>query len=389
MKRVFILCCVFILTFLSIRAQKNWQELFEQKYTTLCKSDETIRESYFKTSQSGDAYDFMELSAILDPLVCMYKSTGKDSYRNDLITIINNVIATAQVSKSIPGNKYAYKDDYLSWISKNRLEGYNNEHVLYEGYIFRFITLFLYHLHQEGWDRLSSANQDWYQQTVSFIEENVWEKWISRSRRSNNVNSPYTIFLRTRTHMGSHNAFIAFFLKEITSSPTIKSECTEMYNMYDLLLRRNLKPNPDMPDAYVWNSTWDDVSGTQAQQGGTTAVQDVAHGNHVLVYITTSRKFGNTNWTDADIEKLSNTVRLVIFDPVIFSFRNLVDGTNSDAIGEGRGNAQAEGWIKLSWFDNEAWDFYVDFSFRGDKAILVGMDLRYYSNMLYASVLRQ
>ncbi|MBW7891564.1 MAG: hypothetical protein H3C48_11185 [Chitinophagaceae bacterium] len=389
MRRVFILCCLFIFTFLSIRAQRNWQELFEQKYTTLCKGDETVRESYFKTSQSGDAYDFMELSAILDPLVCMYKSTGKDSYRNDLITIINNVIATAQVSKSIPGNKYAYKDDYLSWISKNRLEGYNNEHVLYEGYIFRFITLFLYHLHQEGWDRLSSANQDWYQQTVSFIEENVWEKWISRSRRSNNVNSPYTIFLRTRTHMGSHNAFIAFFLKEITSSPTIKSECTEMYNMYDLLLRRNLKPNPDMPDAYVWNSTWDDVSGTQAQQGGTTAVQDVAHGNHVLVYITTSRKFGNTNWTDADIEKLSNTVRLVIFDPVKFSFKNLVDGTSSTGIEDRRGNAQAEGWIKLSWFDNEAWDFYVDFSFRGDKAILVGMDLRYYSNMLYASVLRQ
>lgn len=340
-------------------------------------------------SKSGNSYDFMELSGILDPLVCMYESTKIDIYRNDLIKIIDNVISTAQVSRDIPGNKYSYKDGYLSWTSKYRLEGYNDEHVLYEGYIFRFITLFLYHLHQEGWDRLSSANQDWYQQTVSFIEENVWEKWISRSRRSNNVNSPYTIFLRTRTHMGSHNAFIAFFLKEITSSPTIKSECTEMYNMYDLLLRRNLKPNPDMPDAYVWNSTWDDVSGTQAQQGGTTAVQDVAHGNHVLVYITTSRKFGNTNWTDADIEKLSNTVRLVIFDPVTFSFRNLVDGTNSNAIREGRGNAQAEGWIKLSWFDNEAWDFYVDFSFRGDKAILVGMDLRYYSNMLYASVLRQ
>ncbi|HUN01329.1 MAG TPA: AGE family epimerase/isomerase, partial [Niabella sp.] len=209
-------------------AQKNWKELFDEEYSEICTSSETMREKYLKISLSGNSYEFMTLCKIIDALQCMYLSTGEKAYLNDLIKIINNVLSTAQVSKNIPGNVYPYKDDYLTWVSKNRLSSYNNEAVLYEGYIFRFITLFLYHLHQSGWTNLSEANQDWYNQTLQFIEKNIWEKWISRSNRING--KPYTTFLRSRAHMGAHNAFIAFFLKEITTDPVIKTQCTELYN---------------------------------------------------------------------------------------------------------------------------------------------------------------
>lgn len=368
-------------------AQKNWKELFDKKYSELCTSTETMREISLERSASGDSYDFMVISNILDALQCMYLSTGEKAYLYDLIKIIDNILSTAQVSNKIPGNVYPYKDNYLTWVSKNQLNEYNDEAVLYEGYIFRFITLLLYHLHQSGWVNLSSANQNWYNQTLQFIEKNIWEKWISRSNRSNG--RPYTIFLRSRAHMGAHNAFIAFFLKEITTDPVIKTQCIELYNMYDLLLKRNFKSNPAVPQAYIWNSTWDDVSGTQALPVSSTAIQDVAHGNHVISYVTASKKFGNTNWRDEEVDSLCNTVRLVIFNKAEFSFFNVVDGTYSPDILRHRGNYQAEGWIKLSWFNQETWDFYINFAFRGEQIIRLeqDMELQYYANMLYTEYL--
>lgn len=370
-------------------AQKNWKELFDKKYSELCTSTETMRERYMAKSLSGDAYDFMMMSDILDALQCMYLSTGEKAYINDLVKIISNILSTAQVSKEIPGSIYAYKDDYLGWTSKNRLSEYNNEVILYEGYTFRFITLLLYHLHQSGWPSLSSENQTWYDHTLHFIEKNIWEKWNSRNYRM--TEQPYTFLFRSRAHMGSHNALIAFFLKEITTDPIIKAQCTEFYNIYDLLLKRNFKPNPAVPQAYIWNSTWDDVSGTPASPVNYDEIQDVVHGNHVLSYVTASKKFGNTNWSDKEIDSICNTVRLVIFNPQTFSFFNLVDGTYSPTIERHRGNYQAEGWIKLSWFNREIWNLYIDFAFRQKNIIELeqNMDLQYYANMLYTAYLKQ
>ncbi len=388
MKRIVLFVAMFVFADNGM-AQKNWKDLFNTKYSEICSSTETMREMYLKKTVLGDSYEFMTISKVLDALLCMYMSTGEDTYRNDLIKIVNNILSTAQISKDIPGNVYPYKDNYMSWTSKNRLNAYNDEVVLYEGYIFRFITVFLYHLHQTGWANLSAENQAWYNHTLHFIEKNIWEKWITRSNKINHM--PYTIFLRSRTHMGSHNALIAFFLKEITTDPVIKTQCTEFYNMYDLLLKRNLKPNPAVPQAYTWNSTWDDVSGTQALPVSSTSIQDVAHGNHVLSYITLSKQFGNNNWSDKEIDSICNTVILVIYNKEKVSFSNLVDGTNSIDIQANRGNYQAEGWIKLSWLNKRAWDFYIDFAFRGDQVIRLeqNMDLQYYSGLLYAEYLRK
>lgn len=386
MKSIVLFTAMFILAANGM-AQKNWKELFDKKYSDICTSTETMRERYLKKSLSGDSYDFMVMSDILDALQCMYLSTGEKAYLNDLIKIIDNILSTAQVSKNIPGSIYPYKDNYLGWTSKNRLSEYNDEVLLYEGYTFRFITLLLYHLHRSGWTNLSSANQAWYDRTVHFIEKNIWEKWTSRSNRMNDM--PYTFLLRSRTHMGAHNAFIAFFLKEITTDPVIKTQCTELYNMYDLLLKRNFKSNPAVPQAYIWNCTWDDVSGTQALPVSDVVIQDIDHGNHVLSYVTTSKKMGNSNWSDEEIDSICNTVRLVIYDNDQHIFSSLVDGNYSPNVPRYRGNKQAEGWIKLSWFSKEMWDLYIDFAFRQKNIIELeqNMDLQYYANMLYTSYL--
>ncbi|HUN01328.1 MAG TPA: hypothetical protein PLS00_00625, partial [Niabella sp.] len=154
-------------------------------------------------------------------------------------------------------------------------------------------------------------------------------------------------------------------------------------------LKRNFKPNPAVPQAYIWNSTWDDVSGTQASPVSSVSIQDVSHGNHVISYVTVTRKFGNTNWSDKEIDSICNTVKMVIFNPAEFSFFNVVDGSYSPDIQKNRGNYQAEGWIKLSWFNKATWDFYIDFAFRGDLIIRLeqNMGFQYYANLLYTTYL--
>ncbi|MCO5235651.1 MAG: hypothetical protein M9933_05215 [Chitinophagaceae bacterium] len=373
--------------FLSNRtiAQKDWKGLFDNKYSALCSSTKTTRELFLIKSKTGDAFDFMETSNIIDALQCMYLSTGDNFYRNDLIKIINNILSTASISKNIAQNIYPYKDNYLTWISNNTTNNYHNEAPLFEGYVFRYITQFLYILRESGWTNASEANQTWYNNTLQFVEKNIWEKWISRSNKINY--KPNTIFLGRRTHTASHWAFIALFLKEITTDSVIRTQCLEMIDMYDLLLKRNFKSNLVTPQSYIWNSSWDNVSGTDASIPNDIVLQDVSHGNHVLSYVTIAKKMENSNWSDGIIDSLCNTVKLVVYNKEQVSFSDMVDGSPSSAY-PGRGNYQAEGWIKLSWFNKEIQSLYIDFAFRQEPIVrLQDMELQYYANLLYAEYL--
>ena len=105
------LCCCS-----NVQSQKNWINYFDQKYTSLCKSETTFRESYLQLSTSGNQFDFMRLSNMVAPLMNMYVATQNEEYLNDEIKIINNVLSTAAVTKLIPGNQYKLKDNYLGWI---------------------------------------------------------------------------------------------------------------------------------------------------------------------------------------------------------------------------------------------------------------------------------
>src|SRR5690606_16883572 len=109
------------------------------------------------------------------------------------------------------------------------------------------------------WINLSPENTDWWQKTLSFLEQNIWTKWLKRSYIINKKN--YRYFLRSRTDMGSYWGGIAMYLKRMTSNLLIKEQCEKLQQDYDLLLKRNLKPNPSYPAAYCWNSTYDNTNG--------------------------------------------------------------------------------------------------------------------------------
>lgn len=367
-------------------SQKDWKEYFDLKYSSLCSSDTTIREQYLQKSLTGNAYDFMNLNSIVAPLMNMYVATRDEKYLNDEIIIINNIISTSEVSKRIPGNQYKYKDDYHGWISKEQDDSYNSEIVLLEGYIFRYIVQFLYEINITGWKDQSEQNQEWFNTTLDFVEKNIWEKWVTRSIRIKA--NPYGVFLSSRTHKASHWAHVAIFLKELTKKQNIKNECNDLINMFDLLLKRNLKSNPDFPSAYTWNSTWDDVTGTLAESSPNSVIQDVEHGNHVLAYIVAAKRYNNPNWTDEDMSKLCNTVKKVIFRRNTLSFLDNVDGTPSNNR-PGWGNLNGEGWIQLALFDEETLNLFLDVALLNEPLIIqYVLEMRYSANLLLINHLK-
>lgn len=358
----------------TVNAQIGWVKEFNASYNSSLSTTNSFKNT--DKSLPFDSYSFMALSSLIDALQSMYMITKDEYYLDNEKKNIDDVISRADISENIPNNQFRLKDKFSGWISAH--DG-NNEVPLYESYLFQYIAKSLYELNKIGWAEKSEDNLNWYNNTLSFVEQNIWNKWIVRSTKSHN--KEYAIFLGVRTHMAAHWAGIALFLKEITKNNEIKKECTELYNTFDLLLKRNLKLNPSYPDAYIWNSTWDNVDGTQAKMDTSTVIQDVSHGNHIISYLNNSFEVGNTNWSNNDIVKFCNTLKYVIYNKQLNTFADNVDGTASSAR-PGWGNFQADGWIKLGAFDKDVNNIYINYA-QVQKLLMkkYGQELQYYANL--------
>jgi hypothetical protein len=297
-------------------------------------------------SKSTNSYHFMSLRRTFGALNAVISFTQNPDLIKEQIKLIDNLIHTAEVSKDVPNNKYRFKDDFKGWVSKQNNVTKNIEVPLYESYSFFYITQFLYLVKKDGWVHKSQKNRHWWEKTLAFVEKNEWEKWYKRSYKIHHKH--YRIFLRSRTHMGSHWAGIAMYLNALTNNPNIKKQTKSLVSQYDLLLKRNLRT---VGDRYVWNSTYDNVKGTDAKKIQANHIQDVSHGNQVVSYIVAAYEFGNPDWTLDDIHKLCNTLKY-IYNNSTNRFADLVNGSSSTSR-PGWGNFVADGWIKLARYDDK------------------------------------
>lgn len=345
------------------KLQKVSADSFYSFYTAINKKGVSPSEIALGYSKSGNSYDFMTLRSTLGTLNSIIAETADERLINEEILLINNLINSAQVSQNIPNNKYEFKDGYKGWIALKTNERNKGsqflEVPLFESYSFFYITQFLYLIRKNKWIEKSSANKVWWKNTLSFIEKNEWKKWYERSYKIHN--KYYRVFLRSRTHMGSHWAGIAMYLKEMTSNSDIKGECKKAQEQYDTLLKRNLKLNPTCQSAWVWNSTYDNTMGTDANATESSIIQDVSHGNHVVAYITAAYQLGDMCWRSEDIQSLCNTLKYIIYNKQTNTFADNVDGTK-DPSRPGRGNFVEDGWIKLSKYDLEVANIFNLFS---------------------------
>jgi hypothetical protein len=293
----------------------------------------------------------MRLRRVFGALNALISITQNPVLIQDQIVLVNNIINSSEISKDIPNNQYSRKDHYKGWVSRKDNVTKNLEEVEYEGYLFSYIIQFMYILKDNGWVHKSHKNKHWWNQTLAFIEKNIWEKWYDRSKRI--YHKPYREFLRVRTHMGARWAAFAIYLHVITSNPDIKKHTETLVKQYNLLLKRNLKV---VGDRYVWHSTYDNVAGTDAGGSSKNNVQDVSHGNHVISYIVAAYELGNPDWNLDDIHKLCNTLKY-IYDKSSNSFADNVDGSS----GNGRGNFVEDGWIKLGRYNDKVQDIFERF----------------------------
>jgi hypothetical protein len=313
-------------------------------YTQPNKKGTSEEERAWDKSKGSDAYQFMSLRKTIGALNTMISATGEEYWINQQVKIIDNLIQTAKTSSGIPDNR-KFRDDFKGWISltKNRL--YHNEVPLYESYSFFYIMQFLFLVKNTDWIEKKDSNKLWWNNTLAFVEKNIWTKWYERSYLA--FKDHYRYFLRSRIHMGSHWAGLAMYLSALTSDKQIQSQTALLVQQYDTLLKRNLKISRD---GYIWNSTYDNMEGTFAVSSPKNIIQDVSHGNHVVSYIIAAYEFGNKNWTLADIHKLSYTLKKFMYDRQNNMFHDNVDGS-SDENRPGWGNFVADGWVKLAAYD--------------------------------------
>lgn len=331
---------IFLLFTSAGRAQQIDVSYFRTLYTKNLNSMEGLmyEKEAVQKSKTGDSYHFMALRRAVGGINAIVSKTQDDFFIAKQIQLIDIIIGTSKQSKLLKGAKSDFSDNYLGWLDNSF-----KEVPLYESYVFLYITQFLYLLQESHWMEKSSANNAWWSETLNFIEVNLWEKWYTRSKRK--YENDYGYFLRERTHMGSHWAGIAMYLNAMTKNQEIKKQAEILLKDYNKLLKRNFKIKDN---CYVWNSTYDNISGSLAPKRKQVSIQDVSHGNHVVAYILNAYEMGSDIWTLEDIKYLANTLKYKIYNQKKNRFYNAVDG--SGKVGNpGLGDA----WIRLSEYDKE------------------------------------
>ena len=287
------------------------------------------RPKAIQLSRSADSWDHYSLSYSVDALAAAYQATGKRTYLDDAMTLVENVMATARPSTSLPGSDF--KDGFRGWASAQENGG---EVPLYESYFWRYATSLLVVIHQTPALDDDGTVKARYRRILAFAERNVAQKWIDRGARN-------TIY-RSRTHMAAHWALITLNLSLLTSDPQRRAQYQAVYTAVDrgmpnnggASLRGQLQPNPKDGQAYFWSDVW----GSTSRPG-----QDTSHGSGVIAYVVGANRQG-VEWTSADLTRFRALLGQVIW-PRESLVTEFIDGSGTS------NGWLADGWVKLGRYD--------------------------------------
>lgn len=319
----------------------------------------TTQENLLSVINGGaSSYRLMEFSRGIGALLAMFEATDSIMYMEEILDLSENLLSKARPGKLIENNPAHYKDDYLGWANINRTDHPNlgrhlEEYPLYESYLFRYLAKAVYLIKNSKTAQKNSSLLARSQKILDFIETNGWEKWKVRGDKV----SPncYKFLFRGRTHMASHWAMVALYLRELTTSGSKKEEYTKFLNLYNQQLRLNFRVTPE--NAYVWNMTWDTnwPTGTNCNAPDKEPIiQDASHGNHVVTYIIESFEMGSGFWAERDIQRLCNTAKFLLFDS---SNQRFYGDLNQKFISNmSNGIRLSDGFVKLSRYDEKLFD---------------------------------
>jgi hypothetical protein len=335
---------------------QDWINLFVQSYYTGFRKLPPLKPNWLSLSESSPVEHMQPLSYGLDALSAMFEATDSVSYLDDEIKIVNNIIAASRVTENIADNTYPFKDKYKGWIVTDSLfakEIYHSETVLSEIYFFQYVTRLLKDIRNKESIYQTQRYKIFYEQTLDFVETNIWDKWVNRGIRYSK--DRYNFLLLGRTHMSSHWAYIAAELAGLATNSNKKADYLQFVNVYNSQLQHVFYTY----DTYVsWSQTFAHDSAKQITKDN---VQDVSHGNLVVSYIVEAYDLGL--WKDTDIvRRIINTLKDKLWSPDQCLFRDNMDGTMFMAGKSGSvGSFQADGFVKLTRYDSSLVNIYTKF----------------------------
>ncbi|WP_334126839.1 hypothetical protein, partial [Empedobacter brevis] len=175
-----------------------------------------------------------------------------------------------------------------------------------------------------------------------------FKKWKDRSFEKYD---DYSLLFHQRLHTGANWGIVAMYLKKYDNKNS-KMYSTYINQFDDQLEKALILKTEGGKKYYTWNSTYPEkfCKGLIKIKNYKPVIQDVSHGNHVVLYLLKAKELNNTNWKDFNFTYLSNTLKLKILKDDYIS--DNVDGTNTnDKNLSGSGWKISDGWLKLIYKD--------------------------------------
>ena len=256
----------------------------------------------------------------------MWQATGEYKYLDNALKLIENTIDDAQ-SIDIKGKQF------LGWpTDPNHSEASAKGYPLWESFMFRFVSSLLRVIDKSPNLRSTNNIQERYNKILDFTIENIWNKW-----EHDGIHNMY----RINTHMSSHWARIGMDLYLITGETKYKLVFDNISHGtmigWPSNLRNQIKTNPKVTSAFVWNQNWTNA-----------AIQDTSHAGAIVSFWVAAYE-NSMYWNKNDIDGLVSTLKNVIWTKADGSrFTKNVDGSGGyDYYG------RLHEWLPLGRFDAE------------------------------------
>ncbi|MDM1509305.1 hypothetical protein HX082_07830 [Myroides odoratimimus] len=293
-------------------------------------------------SNLGNSFYFMHLGPVIDALTLMYDSTKDIKYLNDAQLLISNILNSSVENSNGFKSWKSYSDNKEYKVSNDK------EWMLYEGHLFRYISKYAYYVSLQK--DLSQDIIDFNQVLISFIDKNVWDKWMLSN------NNDLNVFLGVRLHNGADWANVALYMKKLSKGYG-QSKYANYLKIYNSTLHVSLINFLSGIDN-DWSSVYKEDLNREIKRRKLSKIdplsnsQDLAHGNHIIEYLINSFEL------EKDVE-LSNFKR---FDKILKTRLFSEDYSKLNVFmnlqGEYKYIDVSDGWMKLSYVNKEFYQYF-------------------------------
>ena len=325
---------VFLMFFLGIQTNLSFSQN-KKIYEYNLNSNKNYGYNKIKSiSKSNNAYNFMALGYFINANNNMYLKTKDKSYLETNLEIIKPILLNNDQNNYIKGN---WKMNVAKTNQNAVVNG--QEHLISEGYFFRYVGEFL--------DIISKNKL--YKEHQSKICGGLIHSFSKWKERSFEKYGDYSSLFHQRLHTGANWGIVAMYLNIYDTNNS--KDYSTFINQFDEQLKKALVLKTEGGKKYyTWNSTYPEkfCKALKTLKNYKPVIQDVSHGNHVVLYLLKAKELNNSNWNNFNFTYLSNTLKMKILKT--YSIADNVDGTSTNDV-KNTGWKISDGWYKLIYID--------------------------------------